>query len=97
MTLTQSMKRARRTQWRSLQRLVRDAYAEGFADGVARAHGAGRRGRTVRADATVAGLVALIEKHFGLGRYGFEIRIAHAGSGRRVAAGDRIGRYRLTE
>ena len=63
--------------------------------GEVRAHGAGRRGRTVRADATVAGLVSLIEKHFGLDRYGFEIKVVHAGSGRRVPAGDRLGRYRI--
>ena len=97
MTLTQAMKRARRIQWRGLQRLIRDAYDEGYADGEARAHGSGRRGRTIRADATVAGLVALIEKHFGLKRYGFEIRGAHAGSGRRVPAGDRLARYRREE
>ena len=95
MNLTQTLKKVRRSHWRSLEREVRRAFEEGYAAGEARAHGAGRRGRTVRADATVTGLVRLIERHFGLERYGFEIRIVHAGSGRRVAAGDRIGRYRL--
>ena len=95
MNLTQSLKKARRSHWRSLEKLIRQAYEEGFMAGEVRAHGAGRRGRTVRADATVSGLVALIEKHFGLDRYGFEIKVVHAGSGRRVPASDRLGRYRL--
>ena len=34
------------------------------------------------------GLMRRIERHFGLDGYGFEVRIVHAGSGRRVAAGD---------
>ena len=97
MKLTQSLRKARQSQWRGLEKLLRRSYEEGFMAGEVRAHGAGRRGRTVRADATVSGLVALIEKHFGLDRDGFEIRIVHAGSGRRVAASDRIGRYRLEE
>ena len=61
----------------------------------ARARGLGRRGRTVRGDATVEGLVRLIERHFGLERYGFEVRIVHAGSGRRVPAGDELRKYRV--
>jgi hypothetical protein len=45
----------------------------------------------------VQGLVKLVERHFGLDRYRFEIRIVHAGTGRRVPAGDRIMKYRVTE
>ena len=97
MTQTELLRKVRRLHWRSLERLARTAYDEGFANGEARAHGAGRRGRTVRADATVAGLVALVERHFGLDRYAFEIRVVHRGSGRRVPAADRLGRYRNEE
>ena len=93
MNLTQTVKRARRSQWKSLERIVRRAFEEGYAAGEARAHGAGRRGRTVRNDATVAGLVSLIERHFGLERYGFEVRIVHGASGRRVPATDVLSRY----
>jgi hypothetical protein len=48
----------------------------------------GSRARTIRGDATVAGLTRLIEAHFGLGRYGFEVRIVHPRSGRRIPARD---------
>jgi hypothetical protein len=41
----------------------------------------------------VAGLVRRIERHFGLDRYGFEVRVVHAGSGRRVASRDLLGKY----
>ena len=41
--------------------MLRQAYQEGFEAGLARAHGQGRRGRTIRADATVDGLVRLME------------------------------------
>jgi hypothetical protein len=95
MTQTQTLKRVQRQHWRSLQRAVRDAYQEGVRAGLARAHGQGRRGRTIRADATVEGLTALIERHFGLERYGFEVRIVHAGSRKRVPARDLIARYKL--
>jgi len=94
MNLTQTLKRAKRSHWRSLQRIVRQAYDTGYLAGEKRAHGARRRGRTIRADATVAGLVGIIERHFGLDRYGFEIRIVHAGSSRRVPSSDLIRRYR---
>jgi hypothetical protein len=97
MTQTQALKKLKRTCWRSLERFLRDAYQEGFEAGLARAHGTGRRGRTIRADATVEGLVASIESHFGLERYGFEVRIVHAASGRRVPAGDLVSRYRCEE
>lgn len=97
MNLTQSLKRARRNQWRGLERIVRQAWEEGYQAGERRAHGSGRRGRTIRADATVAGLVTIVERHFGLDRYGFEIKVVHKGSGRRVPAADQIARYRLAE
>ena len=86
MNLARSLKRAKRSHWKILDRIVRTAYDQGHAAGEKRAHGARRRGRTIRADATVAGLVAIIERHFGLDRYGFEIKVVHAGSGRRVPA-----------
>jgi hypothetical protein len=93
MTQTSSLRKLQRSHWRSLEKLLRTAYRDGYDAGLARAHGQARRGRTVRADATVEGLVRLVERHFGLDRYGFEVRIVHATSGRRVPAADRIGRY----
>jgi hypothetical protein len=95
MTQKQMLKRVRRTHWRTLQRLVKESYKDGYEAGLARAHGQGRRGRTIRADATVDGLVRQIETHFGLDRYGFEVRVVHAGSGRRVPGGDRLGKYQV--
>jgi hypothetical protein len=97
MTQRQMLQRFRRTQWRSIERMLRRAYQMGFESGLARAHGLGRRGRTIRGDATVEGLVRRIENHFGLDRYGFEVRIVHRGSGRRVGAGDRLDRHRALE
>jgi hypothetical protein len=97
MTQNAVLRKLRRTHWRSLQRLLKEAYQEGYEAGLSRAHGQSRRGRTIRADATVAGLVRLIEQHFGLGRYGFEVRVVHAGSGRRVPAGDEIRKYIAAE
>jgi hypothetical protein len=97
MTQTQLLKRIQRANWRSLQRLVRQAYQEGFNAGLARAHGAGRRGRTIRADARVEGLVRRIERHFGLGRYAFEVRVVHAASGRRIPARDLLVKYLTDE
>ncbi|HUK61849.1 MAG TPA: hypothetical protein VLV15_00910, partial [Dongiaceae bacterium] len=95
MTQRQMLQRFRRSQWRSIERMLRQAYQMGFESGLVRAHGRGRRGRTIRGDATVAGLVRRIERHFGLDRYGFEVRIVHGASGRRVAAGDLLRRYRV--
>jgi hypothetical protein len=95
MTQTETIRNLKRSHWRSLERVVKRAYREGYEAGLARAHGQGRRGRTVRADATVAGLVRLIEAHFGLDRFGFEVRVVHAASGRRVPAGDEIRKYRI--
>ena len=74
MTQKQLLGRIRRAHGRWLERAVRNAYQEGFEAGLARAHGTGRRGRTIRGDATVAGLVRLMERHFGLERYGFEVK-----------------------
>ena len=65
MTQTQLLKKIQRANWRSLQRLVRQAYQEGFQAGLARAHGAGRRGRTIRADARVEGLVRRMNDELG--------------------------------
>src|SRR5258705_10270010 len=55
MTQTQAVKQLLRAQRRSLVRSLKQAYKEGFEAGLARAHGAGRRGRTIRGDATVDG------------------------------------------
>jgi len=94
MTQTQVLRRVKRVQWRSLERLIRGAYMEGFNAGVVRAKGAGRRGRTIRADARVEGLVRRIERHFGLKRYAFEVRVVHPTSGRRIPAKDLLVKYR---
>jgi len=85
MTQTATLKKLQRAHWTALSRLLKLAYRGGWNAGLSRAHGQGRRRRTIRADATVAGLVRRIEDHFGLGRYGFEVRVVHAASGRRVA------------
>lgn len=95
MTQTEALRKLKRSHWQSLQRVLKRAYREGYEAGLARAHGQSRRGRTVRGDATVEGLVRLIEAHFGLDRYGFEVRVVHGASGRRVPAGDEIRKYRL--
>jgi hypothetical protein len=97
MTRTQSLRRLKRVHWRTLERLVKHAYQDGFEAGLARAHGAGRRGRTIRADATVQGLLRRIEDHFGLKRYGFEVRVVHHGSGRRIPARDQLIRHLAPE
>jgi hypothetical protein len=95
MTQSRTLRTLRRRHWRTLETLLRTAYQEGLEAGVARAHGQRRRGRTIRADATVDGLVRRIGRHFGLDRYGFEVRVVHAASGRRVPAGDTLRKYRL--
>ncbi len=97
MTQAQALKRIKRAHWRSLEHVVQRAYQEGFQAGFLRAHGAGRRGRTVRADARVEGLVRLIERHFGLKRYGFEVRVVHPTSGRRIPARDLLVKYLATD
>jgi hypothetical protein len=97
MTQTATLQKLRRSHWAGLQRLLKRAYREGWEAGLSRAHGQGRRGRTIRADATVEGLVRRIEAHFGLDRYGFEVRVVHAGSGRRVAGRDLLRSYRIED
>ncbi len=97
MTQTRTLNRLRRQHWRSLEKLCRTAYQEGLEAGLTRAHGQRRRGRTIRADATVEGLVRLIERHFGLDRYGFEVRIVHAGSSRRVPSASLLRAFRLED
>ena len=97
MTQTATLQKLRRRQWMLTRKLLRAAYQEGMDAGIARAHGQGRRGRTIRGDATVAGLIARIERHFGLDRYAFEIRVVHRGSGRRVPASDLLQKYRIED
>jgi len=94
MTQNQTLRALRRKHWLAIERLLKHAYQEGFDAGLARAHGQGRRGRTIRADATVDGLLQQIERHFGLKRFGFEVRVVHGSSGRRVPATDLLARYR---
>jgi hypothetical protein len=97
MTQTQMLKKVQRAHWRTLKAHLKRSYQEGYEAGLARAHGQGRRGRTIRGDATANGLVRLIERHFGLRRYGFEVRVVHASSGRRVPGGDLLLKYRVDE
>lgn len=97
MTQAQTLKRLRRQHWRSLERFLRVAYQEGLAAGLTRAHGQSRRGRTIRDDATVEGLMRQIERHFGLERYGFEVRVVHTGSRRRVPAASLLRKYRIDD
>jgi hypothetical protein len=97
MTQTQVLKKVQRAHWLSLQKSVRRAYQEGFSAGLVRARGAGRRGRTIRADARVEGLVRRIQRHFGLDRYAFEVRVVHASSGRRIPARDPLVKYLTDE
>lgn len=93
MTQSQVLKRLQRTHWRSLERLTKKAYQAGFEAGLARARGQSRRGRTIRADATVEGLLRRIDRHFGLDRYGFEVRVVHPASGRRVPSRDLLAEH----
>lgn len=97
MTQTQMLKKVQRTHWRTLRAHLQRSYREGYEAGLSRAHGQGRRGRTIRGDATVNGLVRLIDRHFGLRRYGFEVRVVHASSGRRVPGADLLRKYRLSD
>jgi hypothetical protein len=93
MTQTQALKKLQRSHYRSLERLLRRAYQMGFEAGMLKAHGAGRRGRTIRADATVEGLLRRIDRHFGLDRYGFEVRVVHPRSGRRIPSRDQLATH----
>ncbi len=94
MNQAQVLRKLRRTHWRTLERMLREAYQQGVEQGRRRAHGQGSRGRTIREDATVQGLVDLIERHFGLDGYGFEVRIVNAHSKRRIPASALIRSYR---
>lgn len=93
MTQSQTLRKLKLRQWRAMEKLLKQAYREGFEAGLTRARGQGRRGRTIRADATVEGLLRRIERHFGLERFGFEVRVVHAGSGRRVPSSDQLVKY----
>jgi hypothetical protein len=97
MTQREALARFKRANWRAFERLLKHAYREGYEAGLRRAHGAGRRGRTIRADATVEGLLRLVEKHFGLERYAFDVRVVHKGSRRHVPMRDLLARYRVEE
>jgi len=96
MTQTRTLNKLRRSFWGSLERYLKRSYQEGYEAGLARAHGQARRGRPIRGDATVDGLIRQIEDHFGLDRFAFEVRVVHASSGRRVPGGDELRRYLVT-
>ena len=93
MTQTQALKQLRRSHWTGLEELLKKAYQEGVEAGLARAHGQRRRSRPIRDDATANGLIRQIERHFGLDRFAFEVRVVHRGSGRRVPGGHLLRRY----
>jgi len=97
MTQSQTLRALKQRHWRALERMLKQAYQDGFEAGVTRARGQGRRGRTIRDDATIQGLLTRIERHFGLKRFGFEVRAVHPGSGRRLPATDQLARYRREE
>jgi hypothetical protein len=97
MTQSQLLTKLKRAHWRTLERHLKRAYQVGFDAGLARAHGAGRRGRTIRGDATVEGLVRRVERHFGLDRYAFEVRVVHPDSGRRVPARALLATFRIPD
>ena len=93
MNQTQALKRLRRSHWIGLEKLLKEAYQEGVEAGLERAHGQRRRARPIRDDATANGLIQRIERHFGLDRFAFEVRVVHRSSGRRVPGGDLLRRY----
>ncbi len=93
MSQTQVLKGLRRAHWMGLEKLLKEAYQEGVEAGLARAHGQRRRARPIRDDATANGLIRQMERHFGLDRFAFEVRVVHRGSGRRVPGGDLLRRY----
>ena len=88
MTRNKALRRLRQAHWKGLARLLLRAYQDGFDAGFARGHGLGRRGRTIRGDATVEGLLRQVQQHFGLDRYNFEVRAVHARSKRALPARD---------
>ncbi len=93
MTQSQALKRLRRSHWSAMEELLKKAYQEGVEAGLARAHGQRRRARPIRHDATANGLIRQMERHFGLDRFAFEVRVVHRSSGRRVPGGDLLRRY----
>ncbi len=97
MTRTKALRKLQKAHWRGLVRLLDAAYREGYDAGFARGHGQGRRGRTIRADATVEGLLRQVEQHFGLDRYNFEVRVVHARSRRSVPARALLSTYRIED
>ena len=97
MTQKEAVRRLKRAHGTALDRLLRRAYQEGREAGLLRAHGQGRRGRAIRGDATVQGLIDRIEEHFALDRYGFEVRVVHSGSRRRVPGRDLLRKYRTED
>lgn len=97
MTQTQTLRKLARVHWRSLERIARRAYQEGLEAGLTRAHGQRRRGRTIREDATVAGLLRNIERHFGLRPYRFELQIVHPKTRRRVPGSSLLRSHRGDE
>src|SRR5512141_21684 len=52
-TQAQTLRKLHRTWRRQLEKLLKEAYEEGRTAGLARAHGLGRRGRTIREDTKV--------------------------------------------
>ena len=97
MSVTKRMHRLRQAHWRGLSELLKRAYLEGFDDGFARGHGQSRRGRTIRDDATVEGLLRQIDQHFGLDRYNFEVRAVHARSKRALPSRDLLSKYKVED
>jgi hypothetical protein len=41
----------------------------------------------------VEGLLRRIDRHFGLDRYGFEVRVVHPKSGRRIPSRDHLSTH----
>ncbi len=97
MTQKQALVRLKRAHWRGLEKLVRRSFQEGYEAGLEHAHGQKRRGRTIRADATVEGLIERVVDHFGLERYAFEVRVVHKGSRKHVPLRDLLARYRVVD
>ncbi len=93
MNQTQALKGLRRSHWIGLEKLLTEADQDGVEVGLDRAHRQRRRARPIRDDATANGLIQQIERHFGLDRFAFEVRVVHRSSGRRVPGGDLLRRY----
>jgi len=93
----QALARLKRAHWRGFETYLRRAYQEGFEAGFEHAHGLRRRGRPIRGDATVEGLIARVVEHFGLDRYAVDVRVVHKGSRKHVPMRDQLERYRVEE